>query len=159
METMSLMIPNLERIPGDGDAQAREIVHELPQKVNASVAERLDDGAKLALGRYGCRAATLALREGSINRLREALFATALGSAGLGMHDPRDVMIGLALHFDFARRLGVSPSIIFDEVADRLAECPIADLLRDFGMRTDVDLEGFGWQLIDGDAGPDVVPT
>jgi hypothetical protein len=45
----------------------------------------------------------------------------------LATRDPRDVMIDLALHFDFARRLGGSPPNVFNEVADRLPECPIDD--------------------------------
>ena len=85
--------------------------------------------------------------------------AFSLGSADANRKDPRDVMVGLALHFDFARRLGGSPPVIFNEVADRFAECPIADLLQEFGARTDVTLEAFGWRLIEGDAGPDVVPA
>jgi hypothetical protein len=153
------MIPNLERIPGDGDERAREIVHGLPQVIEASVVESLGDDTSVMLGRYGCRAATLALREGSLDRLSEALLASALGSADENRNDPRDVMVGLALHFDFARRLGGSPPVIFNEVADRFAECPIADLLKEFGARTDVTLEAFGWRLIDSDTGPDVVPT
>jgi hypothetical protein len=44
----------------------------------------------------------------------------------MATRDPRDVMIDLALHFDFARCLGGSPPNIFNEVADRLPECEIA---------------------------------
>jgi len=76
-----LMIANLERIPGDGDERAREIVHGLPRVIEASVAESIGDDPSVMLGRYGCRAATLALREGSLDRLSEALLAFALGSA------------------------------------------------------------------------------
>jgi hypothetical protein len=48
---------------------------------------------------------------------------------------------------------------IFNEVAERLAKCPIADLLRHFGARTDINLEAFGWDLMEGEAGLDDVPT
>jgi hypothetical protein len=65
------MIPNLARIPGEGDERAREIVHGFPQVIEASVAEGFDDDTSVMLGRYGCRAATLALREGSLDRLSE----------------------------------------------------------------------------------------
>jgi len=50
-------------------------------------------------------------------------------------------MVGLALYFDFARRLGGLPPVIFNEVADRFAGCPTADLLQEFGARTDITLE------------------
>jgi hypothetical protein len=58
-------------------------------------------------------------------------------------------MIDLALHCDVARRIGGSPPNIFNEVAERLAECPIADLLRHFGARTDINLEAFGSDLME----------
>jgi len=89
------------------------------------------------------------VNDGVIDRLREALQATALWSADLATRDLRDVMIDLALHCDVARRLGGSPPNIFNEVAERLAECPIADLLRHFGARTDINLEAFGSDLME----------
>jgi hypothetical protein len=54
------MILNLEPIPGNGDGRAREIIHGFPQVVDASLAKGLDDDARLAPSRYGCRATTLA---------------------------------------------------------------------------------------------------
>jgi hypothetical protein len=68
-------------------------------------------------------------------------------------------MVGLAPHYVVAQRLGLVPSDLFSQVAARLPDGPVPDLLRSFGARHDVTLEAFGWQLIQTSEGPDFIPT
>lgn len=104
------------------------------------------------IGRYGRRAATLALRERSAARLRSGLLAEVL--AGTIALDPRDFMIGAALYHHCATRLGVDPAAVFDAVA-ACAEPSAAAVVRDFGRRTDVTLAAFGWREVATGNGPD----
>jgi hypothetical protein len=120
--------------------------------------DSLDERDAVALGRYGPRQTTVALWERSAERLHDALLATALGRI-LRRNDARDMMVGLALHYVVAQRIGVAPRALFTEVADRLPAGPARDLLRNFGERGDVTLEAFGWQLVQTPEGPDFVPT
>jgi hypothetical protein len=108
------------------------------------------------LGRYGRRAATLAVRERSPERLRSGLVAEAIATPA--HNDGRDVMVGLALHHHVARQLGVPPVELFDAAAP-LAEPEIADLFRGFGRRQDVTLAAFGWQELPTPHGLSFVPT
>jgi hypothetical protein len=73
--------------------------------------------------------------------------------------DPRDLMISLALHHVVAQQLGQSPSALFDSVAARLPDGPVAQLFREFGARNDVTLKAFGWQLVQTANGPDLAPA
>ena len=150
--------PNLVRIPAGGDALAVQTLRRAPEVVDGLFLRTVDKQAQLALGRYGARAPSLALREQDPSRLREGLLASALHAAVSG-DDPRDVMGGLALHYDCAERLGEVPAVLFSEVAIRVADPATADLLRVFGARDDVTLRAFGWQLVDGPDGQDFEPT
>lgn len=151
------MKPNLDRISGDGDWRAGEILQQTPAIVTRPYLDSLREGAALALGRYGYRHTTIALREGSADHLRGALMAVALSDL-LEPDDSRDVMIGLALHFHVAQELGLVPSEVFAAVADRLPAGPTADLLRQFGARDDITLRAFLWRLVDTPDGPDFEP-
>ena len=150
--------PNLERIPGGGDARAERILHDLPPVIEAAAVSALDADDALALGRYGARQVVVALRTGSAGLLRDALMAAAL-SERLSMADPRDTMVGLAPYVYVARVLGMEPAQLFAEVADRLPAGDVAALLRGFGARTDVTLRSFGWRIVDTPDGPDLVPV
>jgi hypothetical protein len=152
------MKPNLERIPGDGDAQAQAILQRLPGSLSPSLLDSLDSPSGEICGRYGARQPAVALRTGSADRLRDALMATAL-AALLKKDDPRDTMVGLVIHVHVARMLGLVPSDLFDEVADRLPAGEVASLFRTFGARDDVTLEAFGWHVVETPAGPDFVPA
>jgi hypothetical protein len=112
----------------------------------------------LALGRYGARQPAIALRTRSPEILRAALLATGIAEVR-DEGDPRDLMIGLALHHVVAQQLGQSPSALFDEVAARLPDGPVATLFREFGARQDIILKAFGWQLIQTANGPDLAPA
>jgi hypothetical protein len=68
-------------------------------------------------------------------------------------------MVGLALHFDCAQRLGSSPDALFSEVGQHIADPHVSDLLRRFGSRDDIALESFGWMLVDTPSGPDFEPV
>ena len=58
----------------------------------------------IALGRYGSRQPSIALRTGSPEILRAALLATGIAEVR-DEGDPRDLMIGLALHHVIAQQL------------------------------------------------------
>jgi hypothetical protein len=118
----------------------------------------LDSRDVLALGRYGARQPTFALRARSSEILRAALLAS--GIAGVRYEsDPRDLMIGLALHHVVAQQLGQSPSAVFGDVAACLPDGPVAGLFREFGARQDITLKVFGWQLVQTANGPDLAPA
>jgi hypothetical protein len=150
--------PNLTRIPADGDNRAEAIIRRAEAPVSGPLLDSLNDRDAVALGRYGARQPTIALRQESSQRLRDALLATALAQL-VRQSDPRDLMVGLAVHHIVARQIGVVPSVIFDETANLLPAGPIADLLREFGARNDITLETFGWQLVQTTDGPDFIPA
>lgn len=149
--------PNLERIPGDGDALAERVLRDLPAVIDAAALARLGGSTLRALGRYSARQVVVAWRTRSAGLLRDALTAAAV-SEQQSMIDPRDTMVGLAPHLHVARELGLDPARLFADVADRLPPGDLATLLRTFGARTDVSLPGFGWRLVDTPSGPDLVP-
>jgi len=153
-----LMQPNLARIPAAGDARAQAILRHAEGMISQHFLDTLDERDCLALGRYGTRQTTVALRGSSAVLLHDALLATALGSLGR-QGDPRDTMVSLALHYVVAQQLALAPPDLFNEVAARLPGGPMPDLLRVFGARQDVTLETFGWQLTQTPEGPDFLPT
>jgi len=152
------MLPNLERIPGYDDARAEAIVRRAHDGVTAELMNGLNRRDVLALGRYGARQSTIALRASSPEVLRAALLATGIAEV---RHegDPRDLMIGVALHHVVARQLGQSPAALFDDVAARLPDGPVPELFREFGARQDITLQAFGWQLVQTANGPDLAPA
>ncbi|WP_117209690.1 hypothetical protein [Allorhizocola rhizosphaerae] len=137
--------PNLQRIPGDLDTHAEELLHSRG---------RLSERDRLALGRYGYRMQTIALRERSPELLRRGLLAMALGVEE-GVDDPRDTMIGLSLPHVVAGMLGMSPAELFAGVAAELPDGSTKDLLLQFGARDGIGLRSFGWELVDTPDGPD----
>lgn len=152
------MLPNLERIPGYDDARAEAIVRRAHRGVSAELMDSLTSRDVLALGRYGARQPTIAVRARSREILRAALLATGIAQAR-DEHDPRDLMVGLALHHVAARQLGQAPSALFDDVAACFPDGPVPDLLRAFGARGDITLRAFGWQLVQTASGPDFAPA
>ncbi|MFI6046908.1 hypothetical protein ACIA8C_35180 [Nocardia sp. NPDC051321] len=151
------MQPNLVRISADGDERAEEILRRIPDTISESFLETLDSRDNVALARYGARQVTVALREGSTILLTDALLATAAAELQ-NPGDPRDLMVDIAVHFVVAERLGVDPSLLFNDVAARLPVSSVADLLRHFGARNDISLHAFGWQLVETESGPDFAP-
>jgi hypothetical protein len=151
------VLPNLNRISGEGDDLAESILTGLPPQLDALAVAGLQESALLALGRYGVRAVTFALRERSIERLRNGLTASAVAALGSG-EDSRDVIVGIALHHVTAQRLGYDTTALFDEVAHRLPDGVTSQLLVMFGARSDVTLEDFGWSEVTTATGLDFVP-
>jgi hypothetical protein len=151
--------PNLARIPGDGDARAKAILQRAQATVTGQLLDSLNDRDYLALGRYGARQPTLALRQGSAALLHEALLATAIGELGHPDPDVRDVMVGLAVHHLVAQQIGQDPAVLFGDVAARLPDGPVADLLRQFGARQDITPKAFRWQVVQTVHGPDFIPV
>jgi len=149
--------PNLARIPARDDARAEAILAHAQGTITQHFLDTLDERDHLALGRYGARQSTIALREGSAKRLHDALLATATSELGQ-QSDPRDLMVALAVHHVVAQKIGVVPSAMFEDIAARLPDGPTADLLRDFGARHDITPEAFGWQLVQTPQGPDFTP-
>jgi hypothetical protein len=157
LEVGAMHEPNLRRIPGDGDRVAESILLRMPTPVDARFIESLTAADRLALGRYGARMASVALRRRSPELLGTALLAS--GSSARPRDDARDLIAGVCLHFVVAERLAMRPADLFAEVADRLPEGPVSDAIRQFGVRRDVTLKAFGWQLVDTDDGPDFCPA
>jgi hypothetical protein len=152
------MVPNLRRIPGKGDWRAKRVLDSAPALVDIHFLDSLSHDLFLDLGRYGHRLTTIALRERSRDKLRDALLAVAISALDHN-EDERDFMVGLGLHFYVAEQLGMEPAALFDEIAGRLPDGPLSKLLRVFGARQDVTLEGFGWRLIATDDGLDFLPV
>jgi hypothetical protein len=150
--------PNLARIPGDGDARAEAITQRARTAISQSLLDSLDESDAVALGRYGARQPTIALRHKSAQLLHDALLATALAQL-IRHNDPRGLMVGLAVHYVVALQIGVVLSVMFQDVARRLPDGPAPDLLRKFGARHDITLEAFGWQLVQTAEGPDFMPA
>jgi hypothetical protein len=155
---ISTVQPNLSRIPGNDDTRAEAIIFRAQGTISAKLLDTLGDRDFLALGRYGARQPTVALRDGSVSRLHDALLATAICQLGRES-DPRDLMVGLAVHHVVARKIGVPPSGLFENIAARLPGGPVPDLLRIFGHREDVTPRAFGWQLVQTPEGPDFMPA
>lgn len=155
------MDPSLARIPADRDADAQAILELAHDGVTADLLDGMTDGDAIALGRYGARHTTVALRRRSAALLRDALLATAMCHV-IRNDDPRDVMVGLAVDYFVAQQLGLAPAELFDDIASSLPDGPdgwVPDLLREFGARTDITLEAFGWLLIETPDGPDFTPA
>jgi hypothetical protein len=152
------MQPNLARIPPGGDVRAEAILRRAPRAVTRRFLGSLDDRDALALARYGARLPTTALRANSPELLRDGLLATGISEI-CRESDPRDLMIDLALYHLVGQRLGQLPSALFDDIASRLPDGAVPDLLRMFGARQDITLEAFGWQEVQTADGPDFVPV
>lgn len=153
------MPPYLAEIPADGDADAEEILGLAREGVTADLLGMLIDRDRIALGRYGARHVTAALRQGSVSLLRDALLAEAIGQVISTSSDDRDLMVSLALYHFVAGQLGQSPAELFGDVASALPDGWVPDLLREFGARQDITLDTFGWLLIQTPEGPDFTPA
>jgi len=105
-----------------------------------------------------CREPSDALRHRSSQQLRAALADFLVASEPTVAVDFRDVLVGKTPFYDCAERLGIDPVALFDE-ASRDLEADAKALARDFARRSDIDLESFGWSLIDTPEGPCYRPT
>ncbi|NGM13320.1 hypothetical protein [Verrucosispora sioxanthis] len=151
------MKPNLERIPGQQDRLAEQILARAPRRIEQNFVRSLEPTTALALGRYGARLATLALRQNSVDLLRRSVLATGLAGC-LASDDDRDIMVALAVPWIVAQQLGASPAEVFATVSATLPEGPAARLVQAFGACTNITLEAFGWELVTTADGPDFRP-
>ena len=94
-------------------------------------------------GIYGHRAATLSVRRRAPEKLLSGLVGDVI--ANYTIPDRRNVSLGLAVYYHCARKLGLNPIDVFDEAAGYTSP-PLANLLMEFGRRTDVNLRSFGWR-------------
>ena len=100
-----------------------------------------------------CNEPTTALRRRSPDLLRAALGRALVALEREVEIDYRDVLVGLAVYVDCARRLGVDPVELLDGAS---AERSVAmrELATGFARRTDVTLDAFGWRLESRPEGP-----
>jgi hypothetical protein len=152
-------MPMLAQMPADGDAGAEEIIQLARGGVTDDLLGCLVTRDFAALSWYSARQATMALREGSHERLRCALLAEAIFFAAGREPDDRMLMVSMAVHYYVAEQIGLVPADLFDEIASYLPAGPWPDLIRWFGTRDDVILEAFAWQLVETPDGPDFVST
>jgi hypothetical protein len=89
---------------------------------------------------------TRALRERSPGLLRAGLRQLLADREREWLEDSRDLLWALAPYHDCARRLGLDPVGVFDEAATA-GPASIADLVRDFGRRTDVRPSAFAFSV------------
>ncbi len=94
-------------------------------------------------GIFGHRAATISLRERSRARLLQGLIGAVISN--YVVPEKRRVEIGLAVYHHCARQLQVNTVDLFDEAAT-YATPTFAATLREFGRRSDVTLNRFGWE-------------
>jgi hypothetical protein len=139
-----------------GDDYARTLLRGLPDVVSRTFIATLKRAHCLALARYGAQTPVHALRRRSPELLAEALLATAIFiiADDETTADPRDVMTAVALHYVVAIDLDIAPEVLFTAVAGRLPHGVTADLLRQFGARTDVTARAFGLRRVETTDGP-----
>lgn len=100
-----------------------------------------------------CNEPTTALRRRSPELLLADLTRRmVVEEAEVGL-DFRDVLVGFAVYFDCARRLGVDPVALFDTAA-RGRSPALRALAGTFARRGDVTLDAFGWRLESRPDGP-----
>ncbi|MEA2646376.1 MAG: hypothetical protein QOE92_1459 [Chloroflexota bacterium] len=164
LDSISRFVYVQEPAPSATDEQLLAIC----QAVNAAgpergraFAEQLNEHRRVIIGMFGSRAPTLVLGPDRADEERQELLACGLVAealANLGYPDFRDVLVGLALHHECARRLKLDPSEVFDDAA-RYADEETAALMRIFGRRRDVTLQRFGWREIPTPGGPRFEPV
>ena len=116
----------------------------------------LDDQRKTVLGIFGRRMPELVLARSTADADRQPILTAALVAEALanaGHRDFRDVLVGLVLHHECARRLQLDVTDLFDAAAG-YADIDTGALMRIFGRRHDVSLRRFGWREVMTAAGP-----
>jgi hypothetical protein len=120
------------------------------------LAARLDDHQRIVLGMFGSRTPQMALADALPDDERPSVLAAGLiaeALANAGHTDFRDVLVGLALHYECARRIRLDPTDVFDAAA-HYADDETAALMRIFGRRRDVTVKRFGWAEVRTPTGP-----
>lgn len=123
------------------------LMRNLNTDARRAVSELLDDSVRSRVGTYMVRCASRALAEKSVGMCEAGLLAYLLTiDPPRDRTDPRDLMVSLAPLHVAAQNNNLDPASLFGQHAE-LAPDPISKMLRDFGKRTDVTLEAFGWIL------------
>ena len=143
---LKVVVYYAEPIPSVTDGKMRGIVErfmrgtavEQEQFQQALAQEHLSH-----FGIYGHRAATLAVRQNSYDWLLSGLVGAVI--ANYIIPQKRNIDVGLAVYHHCAQKIDVSPAELFSEAA-RYAQPALAQKLRDFGRRADINLKQFGWQ-------------
>jgi hypothetical protein len=149
------MKPNLVRIPGDDDALAEAILVRAEDAFSRDFLASLQKSDYVALGRYGRRQATIALREGSAERLRDALLATAISTFWLES-EIGHMLLNFEVHFIVAEKIGMSPTAVLEDMGKRIPEST-ASKACNLVARHGADLTSL-WRLVQTADGPDFVP-
>ena len=100
-----------------------------------------------------CSEPTTALRRRSPDLLRSAVARALVALEPEVEIDFRDVLVGLAVYVDCARRLDIDPVELFDSASTGRSE-GMRELATGFARRTDVTLDAFGWRLESRPEGP-----
>lgn len=110
----------------------------------------LAQSQRALFGIYGHRNATRAVRKES----EEFLFAglTGLVIANYEILENRRIEVSLAIFHHCARVLSVDPAALFQQGA-KYALPVLADLLIQFGRRTDINLKKYGWKAMNSQDG------
>ncbi len=119
-------------------------------------AAALDDHRRAVVGIFGSRAPQMLLAHGVPDPERGEILVAGLVAeafANAGHRDFRDVLVGLAPHYECARRLRLDITDVFDAAA-LFADQDTASLMRIFGRRSDVTLPRFGWREVPTPNGP-----
>lgn len=99
------------------------------------------------------REATAALREHSVERLKEGFARVVQADVTSPGWDPRDSMISLMPFVDCAKRLGQDPAAVLGLIA-RTAPDWYRSTFEAFVRRGDLSLPAFGWSLAQTPQGP-----
>jgi hypothetical protein len=122
----------------------------VPQEERSIIPRKVLAKERQALIPYSYRAGWLCLEEKSSDRLKSGLLILAVALPG--NTDARDLMITLAPIHVAAGELKLDRAQIFEE-ASAFALPAMQKVFQDFGKRTDVTLEGFGWKKVETEYG------
>jgi hypothetical protein len=101
----------------------------------------------------GFDAITELLRAGDVSRVEADLVDLLVTGEQEWLKDDRDLMMALAPHHDCARRLGANVPALFQRAA-AAGPASFRELVEQFGRRTDVWPEAFGFRVEDTPEGP-----
>jgi hypothetical protein len=104
----------------------------------------LDRPQQALFGIFGHREATMGVRQESRERLLRGLVGLAIAHHDL---DRGSLDAALAVPHYIARKMGVNTVDLFDEAAAFVGD-EIGDYLREYGRRSDVGLNKYGWREI-----------
>jgi hypothetical protein len=152
-----------EEVPSATDHEILQICRALEAAGPAMAGEMaaaLDDHKRLLLGIFSRRSPQLVLARDIADAERGEVLAAGLVAGALayaGHRDFREVLVGLAPHYECARRLKLDITDVFDAAA-LFADEETGALMRIFGRRSDVTLARFGWREIQTPTGPAFEP-